>query len=275
MKSRGVQAVQAATGSLLATSSVVDGFGVGGVGENGWKADDVRDSSGTNLIGVGFTHAPASAPVVGDDALIGDQIYWRNLVGSRGGLGGVSLTGTPNAGGKSTLSAIQTTPGGFGAAGDLLGVDFGAAYRFKKEVASTPGVGFKIGIQSTAWGTGAGESQESFAAVRSGEPVWDLILVYEPSNNGAGASSDTFFSQDIGYQTGVWNLFGQASNGNWVGIAGENPPGVSSLESRTLEEWANHPVWGEYLFGAGAVVTNGQQRDVCPVGGASRHEQRR
>lgn len=247
-----------ASSGLLATSSVVDGFGSGGLGENGWLADDVRDAGGTNLIGETFTHAPAGAPVVGDDALIADQIHWRNLLGSRGGLGGVSLTGTANAGGKSTLSVIETGSGGFGAAGDLLGEDFSAAYRFKKEVASTPGVGFKIGVQSTAWGSGTGESQESFTAIRSGEPVWDLILVYEPSNNGAGAATDTFFSQSVDYENGVWNLFGQAGNGNWVAIAGENPPGVSSLESRTLEEWAAHPIWGEYLFGDGAVVTNVQ-----------------
>ncbi len=244
--------------AAVATPSVVDGFGSGGVGESGWKADDVRDSGGNNLIGVDFTHAPASAPVAGDDALIGNQIHWQNLVGTRGGLGGVSLTGTPNAGGKSTLSAIQTTAGGFGEAATVLGEDFAGTYRFKKEVASTPGIGFKIGIQSTAWGTDAGQSQNNFSAVRSGEPVWDLILVYEPSNNGAGAEEDRFFTQEMDYSTGVWNLFGQASNGNWEAIAGENPPGVSSLEARTLEEWAAHEVWGEYLFGDGAVVTNVQ-----------------
>lgn len=248
-----------ASGMLHASSSsLVSGFGTGDIGEDGWKADDVRDSTGANLIGENYTHAPAGAWNEGDDALIANQIFWRTLDGSRGGLGGVSFTGTDAVGGKSTLSIIEPGDTGFGAVSDLLDEYFRAEYRFKKETALTPGVGFKIGIQSTAWGIDAGQSQEGFSAIRSGEPVWDLLLVYDPSINGAGAGTEDFFTQRIDYENGIWNLFAQASNGNWIEIAGSNPPGVGTQNAKTLAGWAEDEVWGQYLFGEDAVVMSVQ-----------------
>ncbi|MBK7338343.1 MAG: hypothetical protein IPJ00_20280 [Saprospirales bacterium] len=51
-------------------------------------------------------------------------------------------------------------------------------------------------------------------------------------------------------------LYSQASNGNWVGIAGSGPPGGAT--QKTLADWEADGTWGPILFGAGAKITNVQ-----------------
>ncbi|MBK6929505.1 MAG: hypothetical protein IPH12_01075 [Saprospirales bacterium] len=103
----------------------------------------------------------------------------------------------------------------------LTGGSFTAEYRWYMEPNPTSRtVAFRLGIQSAQWAA----SQTSFTAIRSGEQTWDLILV----NVMAGAVPNAWNTVNVDKDNGLWYLYGQAGNGNWVGIAGSAPPGGST-----------------------------------------------
>ena len=52
-----------------------------------------------------------------------------------------------------------------------------------------------------------------------------------------------------------WNLYGQAANGNWVGLVGAAPPNGGY---KTLAAWQADPTWGPVLFGPGGSLTSVQ-----------------
>ncbi|CAM2805586.1 beta strand repeat-containing protein [Rariglobus hedericola] len=228
--------------AVPAGTSAVTGFNSGG-----WNADDVRDSLGAGIVNA-TTHAPGSATVV-DGAAVDSQIFWRDTNGSLGNLGGVSLTGTPTGSGKSTISVMNATSG-LADAATALGAGFSAVYRWQNTDTTAAGISFKIGIQSTAWGT----SQAGYTATRSGESAWDLLLVHDPAQPGNTPGNTTvngaFVTSVVNTTTSKFFLYGQAGNTNLT------PPEGSV--AKTLAEWALDPVWGPLLFGDGAKVTNTQ-----------------
>lgn len=278
VKNRTFAGLLALTGSVLLTSGIsaiaqnsyVTDFGTGGLGSDGWKSDDTRNAAGTNLVGgtsfadPGFSHAPStSASNIYSSTDVAAQIDWQNLYGSRGNLGFLDLTANVTgstaftAAQKSTISVINSAAG-LGDTAAALGEDFSATYRFTKgqfnNASMSGGVALKIGIQSTAW---AQSQSPSFTAVRSGEPVWDLILVHDPSFDGVSYATPNLYTETVTYNQGVWKLFGQVGNGEWVEIAGEAPPGGSAA-AKTLEQWAADSVWSEFLFGDGAKISDVQ-----------------
>jgi hypothetical protein len=242
------------------TTHITD-FGQGSFGLDGWKSDDTRTSAGTNLIGSLFTHGGAGPAVPGDDALIATQIDWVNSFGTRGNLGGLRFDGTTTNSGKSTISVIQPSLGGLGAAELLNDPALSINYRWRKDDnLAAAGVSLKIGIQSAVWGSTIGQSQNGFTPGRSGETVWDLVLVYDPTNNYPSGSSYTqgnFYSHTITATTGRWFLYDQAGNAyfdnNVAPIPGNsNPPN----NGKTLTEWLADPTWGAVI--SGGSVTNTQ-----------------
>jgi len=210
---------------------------VGAIGDQGWKSDDTRSNSGVDLVGINYTHAgkPGQAPTAADDTVIASQIQFVNDAPS--GVDALKLSWLAGTGsGKATLSKIDTN-NGF-ATGDWQS-NFFANLRLYRETATNTTL--KIGVQSTEWAS----SQVGFTALRSGEPVWDLVLVY------AGDGS-TGSWQDIAITatSGTWALFDQSGNAYYT------PPGNSL--NQTLAAWAADATWGAKLFGAGAKVTNVQ-----------------
>lgn len=227
------------------TNVFINDFGAGSLG-SGWRADDTRNAAGTNIIN-STTNAPFSGATL-DPVGVSAQIDWRNMtLGSRGNLGGVFLDGTSGAGGKSTLSVVDA--GGLSAASALT-AGFAASYRWQNNDTAVPGVAFKIGIQSTQWPA----SQGSYGQTRSGESVWDLLLVYDPTEPGNApgntTTNGTYHTSSITSTTGKFYLFDQAGNGYF------NP--IPGFSSKTLADWAADPTWGPLLFGAGAKITNTQ-----------------
>mgnify|MGYP001336629279 FL=1 len=221
--------------------------GVTGFDDRGWNADDVRREDGVGVTN-STTHAPGSAALFDPDT-VASLIDWRNTQGSFGNLGGVSFDGGLTGSGKSTLSVIDTDTG-FASTAEALGADFQAAYRWQNTDTATPGISFKIGIQSTAWA----DSQNGFAAARSGEATWDLLLVYDPAqppNTPGNSTTDgAFHTSTIDYETGVFYLFAQAGNAHFTA------PGTTV--AKTLAEWQADETWGALLFGDGAKITNTQ-----------------
>lgn len=238
-------------------TTYVTGFGDGAIGLDGWKSDDTRNSSGTNLIGTNFTHAPVGAAIPGHDDIIATQLDWvTDFLGTRGNLGALRFDGTTAGSGKSTISVIDSTSAsGLGLAGLLDDPTFAVNYRWRKEDnLSAAGVSLKIGIQSANWGSNTGQSQSSFNAVRSGETIWDLVLVYDPTNNyPAGTSSfqqGAFYNQSITATSGRWFLYDQASNTYFDNTVAPIPGNSNPPNSgQTLSQWLADPVWGAVISG--------------------------
>ncbi len=207
---------------LLAVTDVAALLGV-----HGWKSDDTRDSTGTDLVGSLLTNAgdPIVTPSTANDQAILQQVRIVDAPTGSAYPGALLVDGTSNNSGKSTASMIDTGSG-FAPASDLLLPAFGATYSwYGQPNPTTRTVAFRIGVQSAQWAT----SQASFTATRSGESAWDLVLVHVP------ATSDNAWSTvSVDKDSGSWFLYGQAGNPNWAGIAGSSPPGGSL--SKTLDD---------------------------------------
>lgn len=237
--------------SALASSSmawaVPPPVAVNGFGDQGWYSDDTRSASGADLVGINSTYAgkPGQTPTAADDIAIGQQIQF--VAGPSGSTygGAVSIDGTSANSGKSNFSVIDLS--GFDDASNLIGVNstFNATYQwYGQPNPTTRTLAFKLGIQSTAWGTGAGESQNGFTATRSGESAWDLVLVHVPTS-----SSDYAWSTvNLDHDTGTWSLYRQAGNGFFSTAPDATP--------KTLDDWLTDATYGSLLFGTGAKVTS-------------------
>jgi hypothetical protein len=216
---------------------------VGAFGDSGWKADDVRNTLGTDLVGINNTNAgkPGQTPTAADDLAIASQIQF--VAGPSGSTygGAVSIDGTSSNSGKSNYSVIDTASG-FGTGASLL-TTFNATYEwYGQPNPTTRTLAFKLGIQSTSWGTGTGQSQDGFTATRSGESAWDLVLVHVP------ATSDNAWSTvSVDHDSGTWALYRQAGNTFFP---------VPSATPQTLDQWNTDSTFGPLLFGSGAKVTS-------------------
>lgn len=208
---------------------------VGAFGDQGWMADDTRSTSTTDLVGTNYTHAgkPGQTPTVADDAAIAQRILFVN--DAPGGVDALKLSWAGTAGGKATLSTINTGTGF--ATGDWQS-SFTAEFRTYRE--TNTNTTLKIGVQSTQWA----QSQAGFAAIRTGESVWDLSLVY----TGAGITTGSWQTVDLSSTSGTWNLFAQSGNTYYA------PAGNKA--NKTLAGWAADATWGSLLFGAEAKVTS-------------------
>ena len=217
---------------------------VGNFGDFGWRSDDTRNTSGVNLVGITNTNdpAPGSTPTAADDAAIANQLQFTTAPSGATFYGAVKIDGTTSNSGKSNLSAISPITG-FAPSSDLLLPSFFAVYNWYKQPNPTSRtLAFKLGIQSENWGVGGGESQNGFTATRSGESVWDLVLV----NVSSPSVDNAWNTAAVDTVTGDWNLFRQAGNAYYP------VPGVP----RTLAAWSTDPTFGTALFGPNAKVTS-------------------
>ncbi|MCC5846190.1 MAG: hypothetical protein JJU05_18225 [Verrucomicrobia bacterium] len=232
-----------------------------GFDDAGWNSDDTRDSSGANIVN-DTTNDPASGASF-DPSQVDAQVNWRNVIGSRGNLGGVFLDTSASSSQKSTLSKIDADSG-LTDASNLIDPSFSATYRWQNNDTVAPGTSLKFGIQSTVWGTDENQSQDGFSATRSGEGVWDLILVFDPTNNNQNSTVDGAFLISEVTKDSQFFLFPQAGSSFWSDEHGTTSSTLGiGAGSKTLEEWAvlhvngvDGPTWGEFLFGTGAVVSN-------------------
>jgi hypothetical protein len=222
---------------LEAAVQLVDSFG-----DYGWKSDDTRDAAGNNLVGITSTNAgkPGQVPTATDDTAIATQIQFvAGPAGSTHG-GAVSVDGTSGNNGKSNISVISPTTG-YGTGGSLLNQSFSATYQWYGQPNPTSRtLAFKIGVQSASWAL----SQAGFTAQRSGESVWDLVLVYVPAT-----SDNAWSTESVDHDSGLWNVFRQASNGFFP---------VPNTTAQTLDAWNLDSTFGPALFGAGSKITSVQ-----------------
>jgi len=237
--------VAGATGVQAAPVAVV------AFGDQGWRSDDTRTSTGVNLIGITSTHAgkPGQVPTAADDTLIAQQIQFvTGPAGSTYG-GAVSIDGTATSSGKSNYSVISPVTG-FGAASGLLTPDFFVEYEmYKQHTSGGSTLAFKLGVQSSDWAASQGVSLANpagFTAIRSGESAWDFVLVHVPT-----VVNNVWTTINLDHDTGMWSLFRQAGNAYFA----TNP---GTLGAMTLDAWAQDTTFGNLLFGQGSVVSSVQ-----------------
>lgn len=203
--------------------------------DSGWNADDMRNSAGTNI-----KNATTNAPLAGatlSPTQVAAQVQFGNFAPVAAPVNGdasVQLLTSSNSS-KSQISVL----GAFG----TLDSTFTAGYTWYSTVLggySSRSLALKLGLQSSEWGTGPGDSQNGFTATRSGESAWDLTLVYAPNNY----TNDAWNTYSIDNTSPYWFLFRQAGNG-FFSVAPANAP-----TGRTLDSWLSDPDYGTYLTNA-------------------------
>jgi|GEM_PF-5302465 len=228
---------------------------VAGLGDQGWKSDDTRNAHGVDLVGVNYTHygKPGQTPTAADDAAIADQIKFP--CDGPGGTPALELTKQSVGGGfsKCTLSTVNLA--GF-ASGDWRS-GFTAKWRYYTTSNAEAGT-LKIGVQSTLWGTGPGQSQNGFTAIRSGEQTWDIVLVAWPGYPNP-LTPNQWNDVNIGPGTVCWKIYKQAGNSFFNDPGPLAPMSLNEIFSTSLPAVTiglTTYTWGEVIFGAGAKVTN-------------------
>jgi len=200
--------------------------GIIGFNDDGWNSDDTRDNAGTNIVN-DTTQDPAQG-ATSDATQVATQLDWQNYLFSRGNLGALRMSPDGAAAGKASISQVNTTGNGFGSVSNILTPSFSAEWSWSQQGSVNEGASFKMGIQSADWGTGVGQSQQGFTSERSGEGVWDLVIVA-----GAGGPGVEFETAD--YSTRNFQIFAQAGNTFFTDNT-LRPNGGGRIASGTLEE---------------------------------------
>lgn len=184
------------------------------LGAAGWFADDSRNASGVDLVGRTFTQLgrPGQVATADDDLALVQRLNFTADPSTPNGRGTLTfvLDALPGQKSKSTLALVNGA--GFGAASLLAGGDFHATYVWAESAAqSWNNLAFRFGLQSSHYGTGEGQSQAGFTATRTGESVWDVILVYVPPTGPAGV----WQTAELTAATSGWKVYFQSENTFW------------------------------------------------------------
>ncbi len=159
---------------------------VTGFGSNNWYSDDTRAdgtgtfTAGTNLVGISNTNLATGAPgepvagVAGHDADIAGQITF----------------GAAPAGAPAALTS---------AAGTI------AEYSWYGDGTPTVTASLKLGLKTSDFGLVGGLSS------RTGEDVWDKVLIYEPGQANGATSDSTWQTETITATSGNWWIFDRVS----------------------------------------------------------------
>ncbi len=230
----------------------------------GWYSDDTRNSTGTDLVGLTKTlyGKPGQTPTAADDISIGYQIYFGQYIDNTGSL---VLTKQSTGGGysKSQVSYVNLT--GWANTNNLTYIGFFLNYRLLTNSANEYAVP-KLGIKSTLWS----QSQSGFTALRSGESVWDIVLV-DWRGSQSGWSTNAWFTNSMTKSTECFRIYRQAGNTFFntpptpaapktmfsiEDILAMNDPNNSSHVAKTVGTVKY--TWAEVIFGSGSVISSFQ-----------------
>ncbi len=188
--------------------------------ENGWFSDDTRaDGSGiltqgTNLISPTLTAAPEGASPMAMslfDADILDQIVFGQAPGTvpvATHLGAVQLMIELGAGfGKSQISHRKDDGIGHGP-GSGFDASFNAEYSWMGDGTPTVTASLKFGIMTPEF------SSITSPSSRTGENVWDKVLIYEPGQGNGAMADGLWQTETIDFTTGQWWFFDRLAGGS-------------------------------------------------------------
>lgn len=188
--------------------------------ENGWFSDDTRadgtglQSVGTNLIGDTLTDDPeatASGTAAHDTGILGQIIFGDAIgtepVGTHGGA--VHLRIGPSASGKSQISHRKDDLTGHGP-GSGFGPGFMAEYSWMGDGTASVTASLKFGIKTSEFGI-------TPVSTRTGENVWDKVLIYEPGNLNGEVSDALWHTETTTHTSGTWWFFDRTAGAGTIG----------------------------------------------------------
>ncbi|MBI1383254.1 MAG: hypothetical protein GC161_19515 [Planctomycetaceae bacterium] len=216
--------------ALLAGVATAQDINTSALSQNGWYSDDTRaDGSGafpsnTNLVSPTLTDAPEAADPLKFNALhdadIAGQISFQPAPGTvppGTWLGSVRLFIDPvgGTGGKSQISHRKDDLTGHNP-GSVFGPGFTAQYSWMANGPSTITPSLKFGIKTADF---------PFVGVssRTGENVWDKVLIYEPGQGNGKVANGLWQTETITHTSGKWWFFdrraGASSQGTPVELS--------------------------------------------------------
>ena len=185
---------------------------IGQLSENSWYSDDTRADglgvapAGTNLISPVVTADPegSASGVAAHTAEINRQITFGSAVGvvpAGTHRGAVHLTIAPAVGGgKSQISDRKDDGLGHATGMDAFGPATSTTYSWMGDGTASVTASFKLGVKTSDFGSTGVSS-------RTGENVWDKIMIYEPGNLNGGTSDGLWSTDTVDFTTGKWWVF--------------------------------------------------------------------
>ena len=190
--------------------------------ENGWFSDDTRadgsgsEAAGTNLISDTLTDDPeagGSGSSTHDADILGQIIMGLAPgtvpSGTHAGSAHLLIDAIGGAAGKSQISHRKDDGTGHGP-GSAFGPGFTAEYSWMGDGTVSVTTSLKFGIKTADFGSTGVSS-------RTGENVWDKVLIYEPGNLNGGTSDALWHTETVDFTTGKWWFFDRTVGASIIG----------------------------------------------------------
>ncbi|QDU69370.1 HYR domain-containing protein [Engelhardtia mirabilis] len=195
----------------LAGTAAAQELNTNALSENGWFSDDTRadgtgaSPAGTNLISDTLTDDP-EASLSGSaaaDAEILDQVQFgpppvTPPPGTHLGAVRLHIDGA-GAGGKTQISHRKDDGVGHGP-GSAFGPAFTAEFSWMGSGPPAITASLKFGLKTPDFGS-------TGTSTRTGENVWDKVLIYEPGQGNGKTADGTWQTETIDFTTGKWWFF--------------------------------------------------------------------
>ncbi len=189
--------------------------------QNGWYSDDTRadglgaELAGTNLVSDQLTDDPeaSASGTSAHDADITRQISFGPAPGTVPAgthRGSVHLTIGATGAGKSQISHRKDDGTGHATGADAFGPAMTLEY-------SWLGVGTPTVTPSVKFGVKTSEFGSTGTSPRTGENVWDKVLIYEPGNQPGVTSDGLWHTETVDYTTGKWWFFDRTAGAGTIG----------------------------------------------------------
>jgi len=190
--------------------------------ENGWFSDDTRadgfgtEPVGTNLISPTLTDDPeaGASGTATHDADIQRQITFGAAPGTvpagthRGAVH--YAIGAGAGGGKSQITDRKDDGLGHATGAAAFGPGMTAEYSWMGDGTVSVTASVKFGVKTADFGSTGVSS-------RTGENVWDKVMIYEPGNLNGGTSDGLWHTETIDYTTGKWWFFDRTVPAGTIG----------------------------------------------------------
>ena len=206
---------------IIATSGV-HAQNTSQLSENGWFSDDTRadglgaESAGTNLISPALTDDPeaSASGSAAHDADIRRQIKFGPAPGTvpvGTHRGAVHLSIAPGvSSGKSQVSHRIDDGTGHADGATAFGPGAMAEYSWMGDGTASVTASLKFGVKTADFGA-------TGVSGRTGENVWDKVMIYEPGNLNGGTSDGLWHTETIDFTTGRWWFFDRTVIGSTIG----------------------------------------------------------
>ena len=249
-----------ALSALVLTSGLIAAdVNTSALSQNGWYSDDTRadgtgsESAGTNLVSDTLTDDPeatASGTSAHDSDIMAQIQFGTAPGGAPAGehQGAVHLQIGATASGKSQISHRIDDGTGHGP-GSAFGPGFAMTYSWMGDGTPTVTASVKFGIKTTDFGS-------TGVSGRTGENVWDKVLIYEPGNLNGGTSNGTWQTETVDWSNGRWWFFDRTTFGSTIG----SPMTLEDMSTSTLEYSPGKTVADVYnlITAVGAHITSVQ-----------------